>query len=141
MKKAKKRIITFKEALDCIPQCRIYCDNCPYFNIRKFNMRKWAREAFKAGIEYPPCNRARTHTLEYCSFLQRYLWIQDGVKDCGINVDEYYLHEEVPHNIRIDTRETADKYKERFPKESKLIDQIVKEDHVHYYNKENEKDD
>ncbi len=165
MSKKQKHKITLKEAIALIPHDTCYCNDsghCPFNYFRKVSKTKYkeltkAEEGcFKVLCQY------KEPVLEWCSFLNQPLSIQDGCKDCGINEDypqEKYdaymkwLEEEVkdddpeyyeeclkdddrkPFRRRIANREYADFYKEMFPEETDLIDKIVKEDNLEYWYK------
>ena len=165
-RKAKKHIVTLKEAIDRIPHDEFYCldsGRCPFWQLRKFSKGKLHKLRLKHHIWALPIWYSKSHQLEYCSFLREYLSIQDGCKDCGINCDypqskhdEYmkYLEKEYKEKDsefyaecmedakeydiftrRIENREYADFYKERFPEEADLIDRIVEEDHLEYWHR------
>ena len=138
--------------------------HCPYNYFREVSKTKYEqltrteKGRFKVITQYPE------PLLEWCAFLNEPLTIQDGCKDCGINCDyppkkheeylkwleeeykekdpEYYqecLEEEKDTKTyirRIENREYADFYKEKFPDEVELIDKIVEEDKLEYWHKE-----
>ena len=140
MRKREKHIITLKEALEKIPHNEFYCNDsgvCPYFRLRKLTRSKMLRIARSKDWFGIPSYYYKNNQLEYCVFLQDWLWVQDGCKDCCINED-YYDEDDKLISRRITNREAADEYKERFPEESDLIDKIVQEDHLEYWHKDKE---
>ena len=100
-KKIKKERITLKEAIENIPHDWAYCldsRKCPYWRLRKCHSKgQMITKAKKDQIIGIPVWYSRNHELEYCMFLRKYLSIQDGCKDCGINEDftEEMLNEEL----------------------------------------------
>lgn len=165
----KKHIVTLAEAIDRIPHDEFYCNDsgrCPFWQLRKFSKNKQIKIVQKYHIFGIPTWYARTHELEYCSFLKEYLSIQDECKDCGINCDypqskyndylkyleekykdkepEFYkecIEDAKEYDIftrRIQNREYADYLKEKFPDEAELIDKIVIEDKLEYWHNKQE---
>lgn len=81
-KKARIELIKDK-AEEFIPK-GFYCASygqkeCPFLQFRKQTNNRW--KLIEVGIPYG------NKYFQYCSYLRKYLSIQDCIKDCGINED------------------------------------------------------
>ena len=80
-----KFIIDKKE--EAIPQ-GYYCNGksiiggteCPFLQFRKQTNNRW--KLIELGIPYG------NKYFQYCSYLKKYLSVQDCIKDCNINIGE-----------------------------------------------------
>lgn len=153
--KRKKSRITLQEAIARIPHDECYCCDsrtCPYHTFRKCSKTKYKKLSKEVITQF------NKPYLEWCTFLNAPLYIQDGCKDCEINCDypeEYFnrFYEEekekakkgqenairIINAIENDTwksypfkqrisKGAIEYYKERFPEEKDYIDKIYKED-------------
>lgn len=62
-----------------------YCGLCPFYTHRKLTKHQW--KLFCKNHDIPLPLGSNRKSVEYCKYLNDFLSIQDGIKDCDIKED------------------------------------------------------